>query len=130
MGETDRAITSTAPGGSFSVEIVLLENMISYYTESARGCKIVFDERGAASKPRVIRVSVEPPGGAEARKMNINPVCASCARDCKQPSGVNVVSCPKYERASRNLDLFDSAGNVKPVLKKRDRKKTGPAGDA
>jgi hypothetical protein len=48
--------------------------------------------------------------------MNQNPMCAACAKDCKQPRSVTMVSCPAFDKADKNLDMFDMKGNVREKL--------------
>ena len=62
--------------------------------------------------------------------MKWNPICQKCVRDCKQPPSVTMISCPAFEEADKNLDLFDLKGNIrkKHIAKKR-RKRRSPAKD-
>lgn len=48
--------------------------------------------------------------------MKFNPMCAACAKDCKQPHAVTMVSCPSFVKSDRNLDMFDMKGNVREKL--------------
>lgn len=56
--------------------------------------------------------------------MNNNILCEKCIRDCKQPPSAKLVSCARYKSNIRNLELFDSEGEVSgDVAGKRRRKK-------
>ena len=60
-----------------------------------------------------------------------DPMCAVCASECKQPSTAQLVSCPHFERADKNLDMFDMKGNIRKGLagRKKPRKKKKDSGE-
>lgn len=54
----------------------------------------------------------------------LNRICETCSRECKQPAAVVMVSCLKFDRADKTLDMFDGkskarAGVVDPAVKKK-----------
>lgn len=52
-----------------------------------------------------------------------NNLCEGCTGDCKQPQSVMMVSCPKYDRADKTIDMFDSKGNIKDKAINSEEKK-------
>ena len=40
-------------------------------------------------------------------KHEINEICAGCSMKCKQPAPVSIVKCPKYQKAPKQLTIFD-----------------------
>ncbi|MFC1474821.1 hypothetical protein ACFLQK_02140 [bacterium] len=57
--------------------------------------------------------------------MKSDVLCNKCIRDCKQPSSAQLVSCARYKPDVRNLELFDSQGEVSGDVagKKKSRRK-------
>lgn len=56
----------------------------------------------------------------------MNRICESCSRECKQPAAVVMVSCPKFDRADKTLDMFDGKGKVRAGLVNPAEKKKKP----
>ena len=62
-------------------------------------------------------------GGSAGRRerMKHDPMCKACAKDCKQPATAKLVSCPHFERADRNLDMFDMQGGIQKSISEKSK---------
>ncbi|HOO57590.1 MAG TPA: hypothetical protein PLN69_12250 [bacterium] len=54
--------------------------------------------------------------------MKYDPICNSCVNECKQPSSAQIVSCPHYKPASKNMDMFDMQGKPRKSINRKKKK--------